>query len=141
MDIKTLTDSYAVSPQITPEDIPALAEAGFRRIICNRPDHEIPEGLQAARVEEAARAAGLDFTYIPIVHGAFGMNEVEAQRDAIATADGPVFAYCASGNRSTILWSLALAGQVPTDEMMAAAASNGYSLDQWRGQIDALAKG
>ena len=42
MDPRTLTPRYTVSPQITPEDIPAIKEAGFTTVICNRPDQEIP---------------------------------------------------------------------------------------------------
>ena len=42
MDIRRLTETYAVSPQITPEDVAAIKAAGFTTIINNRPDGEIP---------------------------------------------------------------------------------------------------
>ncbi|MCX8227546.1 MAG: sulfur transferase domain-containing protein, partial [Sulfitobacter sp.] len=40
MDIKRITDKVSVSPQITVSDMGAIKEAGFRVIICNRPDRE-----------------------------------------------------------------------------------------------------
>lgn len=42
MDIKQLSTNYAVSPQIDAADVVAIARAGFKTIICNRPDMEVP---------------------------------------------------------------------------------------------------
>ncbi|WP_084190747.1 beta-lactamase hydrolase domain-containing protein [Yoonia rosea] len=38
MDIKPLTAGLCVSPQIRPDDMQAIKDAGFRANICNRPD-------------------------------------------------------------------------------------------------------
>lgn len=139
MTFRTLSPDYATSPQITPEDVAAIKAAGYTRVICNRPDGENPPGLQAADIGKAVTAAGMDFVVNPVIGGALTMQNVEAQRDAIETATGPVFAYCASGNRSSIVWALANAGRRPTDELIAAAAGWGYNLEPYRAQIDALA--
>ena len=40
-------------------------------------------------------------------------------------ADGPVFAYCASGNRSSVVWALTQAGKVPADDLIATLTANG----------------
>jgi uncharacterized protein (TIGR01244 family) len=48
-------------------------------------------------------------------------------------------AYCASGNRSTIVWALGVAGEVPVDEILQCAAKNGYDLAWLRPQLEALA--
>ncbi|MEZ5779961.1 MAG: TIGR01244 family sulfur transferase [Paracoccaceae bacterium] len=141
MDIRHLTDSYAVSPQIGPEHLAALHEAGFTTIIDNRPDAEIPADLHAARMRAAAEAAGFRFVLNPVIGGAITMENVTVQGEAIATADGPVLAYCASGNRSSIVWALSQAGTHPTSDMIASAARWGYNLEPLRPQIDALAKG
>ncbi|MDO9527336.1 MAG: sulfur transferase domain-containing protein, partial [Gemmobacter sp.] len=37
MDIRALTPDYAVSPQISPSDLPAIKAAGYSTVICNRP--------------------------------------------------------------------------------------------------------
>lgn len=141
MDIRPITGGYAVSPQIEPADLAALKAAGFATVICNRPDAEIPAELSAARIRAAAEAAGLAFVNNPVVGGALTMENVEAQRAALDAAQGPVFAYCASGNRSTIVWALANAGRRPVDEMIAAGAKYGYQLGQHRDLIERLAEG
>lgn len=139
MDIRPLTDSYSVTPQITPEDLSAIKAAGYRTVICNRPDPEIPEDLHAEAMRAAVEAAGLRFVVNPVFPGQLTMENVEIQRDTIDDAEGPVLAYCASGNRSSIVWALANAGRVPTDELIAAAGKYGYQLAQFRGMIDQLA--
>ena len=140
MDIIPLTETYAVSPQIAPEDVVAIRDAGYTTIICNRPDMEIPSDLSAAAVREAAEAAGVAFVENPVTGGALTLDNVRAQGAAIDAAPGPVLAYCASGNRSSIVWSLSQAGRIPTDEMIAAAAQYGYALATYRDQIELLAQ-
>jgi uncharacterized protein (TIGR01244 family) len=69
------------------------------------------------------------------------MDHVAAQGRAMAAADGPVLAYCASGNRSSILWALSQAGKTPTDDLIEAGGRAGYNLEPVRQQIDQLARG
>lgn len=140
MDIRPLSDSYAVSPQITPEDIPAIAAAGYSMVICNRPDEENPTELAAEVLRPLVEAAGMGFVVNPVIGSALTMEMVEAQRAAIdGTKEGKVFAYCASGNRSSIVWALALAGRQPTDDLINAAKQYGYQAGQFRNLIDRLA--
>ena len=40
MDIRRIDDELSVSPQISADDISAIAQAGYRAIVCNRPDGE-----------------------------------------------------------------------------------------------------
>ncbi|MCC5960274.1 MAG: TIGR01244 family phosphatase [Rhodobacteraceae bacterium] len=141
MDIRHLTDSYAVSPQITPDDVATLAEAGFTTIICNRPDGEIPPELQADAIRQAVEGAGLRFVVNPVIGGAITMENVTAQGAALTDSSGPVLAYCASGNRSSIVWALSQAGQRPTDELIAIPAKFGYALEPFRPTLEQLAKG
>jgi len=139
MDLRPITDSYTVAPQLEPSDMAALAAAGVTTVICNRPDGENPPPLQAAAMQAAAEAAGLAFVFNPVVGGQLTMDNVEEQRDAIDAAEGPVVAYCASGNRSTIVWALGMAGEMPTDEIIARGETWGYQLDWLRPQLEALA--
>lgn len=132
MTPRNLTPTYAVSPQITPDDVAAIKAAGFTRVICNRPDGEIPPELQAARMRELIEAAGMDFVLNPVIGGAITRENVAAQKEAMITATGPVFAYCASGNRSSIVWALGQAGEVEADTLIAAAAKWGYNLEPIR---------
>ena len=141
MDIRPLSDQYAVSPQITPDDVTTIAEAGYRTLICNRPDGEIPPELRADEVRKSAEAAGLRFVLNPVIGGAVSMENVQAQGAALRDSDGPVLAYCASGNRSSIVWALSQAGKRPTDELVAAGAKYGYATEQFRPTIEQLARG
>ncbi len=139
MDIRQITPVYAVSPQIDPEDLAAIKAAGFTRIIDNRPDAEIPPSHHTETMKAAAEALGLEFVVNPVVGGAISMENVTAQGAAIAGANGPVLAYCASGNRSSIVWALSQAGKLPTDDLVALPARYGYQMENWRAQIDTLA--
>ena len=136
MDIRALTPTYAVSPQITPEDLAAIKAAGFVTVIDNRPDAEIPPAVQTAAMRAAVEAAGLAFVANPVIGGAITEQNVAAQRAAIEASSGPVFAYCASGNRSSVVWALAHAGKVPTGDLIATAAQFGYDLEWLRPMLD-----
>jgi uncharacterized protein (TIGR01244 family) len=139
MDLRELATGVFAAPQLEPSDMAALAAQGVTTVICNRPEMEIPPPLQAAAMQAAAEAAGLAFVFNPITMGAMTMDSVEEQAEAMAGSEGGVVAYCASGTRSAIMWALAQAGQMPTDDILAATAGAGYQLEGMRGQIDALA--
>jgi hypothetical protein len=141
MDIRALTPTYAVSPQIMLEDLPAIKAAGFTTVIDNRPDAEIPAALHATHMRAAAEALGLEFVENQVISGGLTAENVEKQAAALAAAKGPVFAYCASGNRCSIVWALVNAGKRPTDELINVPAQYGYNLEHLRAQIEARAKG
>ncbi len=140
MDIKRITPDYAVSAQIAPEDMATLAAEGFSTVINNRPDDEVPPELQSDAMRAAAEAAGLTYVGNPVVNGAMTMDMVVQQAEAMSRAQGPVFAYCRSGTRSSIVWALSQAGKAPTEDLLSAAGNAGYDLGGLAGQIDALAR-
>ena len=139
MDIRPLTPTYAVSPQIEIADLAALKAAGFQTVINNRPDAEIPAHLHSEEMRRAAVTLGLTFVANPVIGGAMTMANVTAQAQAMAAATGPVFAYCASGNRSSVVWAHTQAGQRPVEELIAVPAQFGYSLDHLRPDLERLA--
>jgi sulfide:quinone oxidoreductase len=59
MDARTITSGLSVSPQITADDLQAIADQGFRAIICNRPDGEGMDQPNFEEIETAAQALGL----------------------------------------------------------------------------------
>lgn len=114
----------------------ALKEAGITRILCNRPDEEVPAPLAAAAMQAAAEAAGLEFAVRPLTHSTMN-EEVIAQNRALgADKDGVTLAYCASGTRSCIAWALGQAGLQSADEILSAAQAGGYDLENMRPYLE-----
>jgi sulfide:quinone oxidoreductase len=128
MDIKTLAAGLSVSPQITTSDIQAIKDAGFRAIICNRPDGEGADQPTFAEIESAAKKIGIEATYQPIVTGKVSDDDAAAF-DRISTGlPGPVLAYCRSGTRSATLWSLSQAKTRSVADILAATKAAGYDM-------------
>lgn len=106
-----MTDTLSIGPQIRPTDIAALKDAGFRAVVCNRPDGEGFGQPSHTKMAAAAEAAGLAFRYLPVTPGNVSSEMVAAFDRALRELPGPVFAYCRSGARSSALWSLASNGR------------------------------
>lgn len=136
MDIRRITEDYAVSPQISPDDIPEIKAAGFRSIMCNRPDGEDYGQPEFDAVAEAARAEGIEVRCVPIVSG---MVTPQAAQDFAAALEGmpkPMLAYCRSGTRCTMLWSIASYGRLSGDEIVSATRDAGYDMSGLVRQLD-----
>jgi uncharacterized protein (TIGR01244 family) len=128
-DFRKVTENFAVAPQIEVEDIALAAQQGFRLVINNRPDGEAPDQPTSAQMEAAARQAGLAYAYIP-VRGGPTLEQVEAVQAVIKEVEGPVLAFCRSGTRSIVTWSVgeARAGARPREELLNLGAQAGYDL-------------
>lgn len=141
MDIRVLSPAYAVAPQIDPGDLAEIAAQGFGTIIDNRPDAEIPTSHQAEAMQAAAAAAGLTFVANPVTHQSLNMDMVTLQRTTLDQSEKPVLAYCASGTRSTIVWALGQARDLPSAQIISAAADAGYDISGLQSQLDQLFNG
>ncbi len=138
-DFRTLSASCMASPQIGLTDIAEAKAHNVSLIINNRPDGEEAGQITGAQIEQAARDAGLDYRAIPIGSAGFGEADVQAMADAISDASGNVLAYCRTGTRSTLLWSLAQAYQGGDPEEIAAhAKAAGYDVSPVRAAMDML---
>lgn len=128
-DIRKVTDDFSVAPQIGVDDIAAAADQGFALVINNRPDGEAPDQPTSAQMAAAAQAAGVDYVHIP-VRGGPTLEQVEAVEAAIAEAKGPVLAFCRSGTRSIVTWSLGQArtGARERGELVRLGEQAGYDL-------------
>lgn len=140
MDIRQITPRFFAAPQISPDDIEDIIAAGIKRVICNRPDAEVPPSHQSAAIAAAANAAGVDFVIQPLTHQNMTPGVIAANGALIHDCEGPVLAYCASGTRSTIAWALAAAKDTPVDDILAAARAGGYELSNLRPTLEAAAK-
>ena len=136
---RRVTDRLQVSPQIGLAEVAAAVAQGVTLIVNNRPEDESDDQTPGAEIEAAARAAGLDYVAIPVTHAGFSEPQVKAMAKALASASGPVLAYCRSGTRSTLLWALAEASQGgDPDALTNMAAKAGYDLSSVRPLMDML---
>jgi len=137
MDARKIDERLTVAYQIQPEDLPGIAAAGFKAVICNRPDGEEPGQPSVAEIEAAAHANGLAFHHIPTSSGLFPDEVVAAFRKVRQEAGGPVFAYCRTGTRCATIDALANPDGKSAEEIIRTAAEAGYDLSPLRGRIGA----
>jgi len=128
MDHKALTPHLSVSPQILVSDLPALAQAGFKAIICNRPDGEGPDQPSFQEIEAAAKQYGLQAQYLPAETGKVRDEDGKAFGQLLNTLPGPVLAYCRTGMRSTTMWALSQAGVTPLPQILEASQKAGFDM-------------
>lgn len=138
MDLRQLTPTLAVAPQILPEEIPQLAEAGFKVLINNRPDEEVGADINHDIMEKAAKEVGMSYHFLPFYPGQI-TPELISQFAEASAGQAPVIAYCRSGNRCTVLWALTQATKRPESEILGIAEKAGYDLTQIRPLIASLA--
>jgi len=108
LPLRQIDHDVFVAPQLDAAAMAEVARLGFRSVVCNRPDFEHgPDQPTSAQVEAAARAAGLQYRFLPVVGGYQSPEEVAAFRTLMAELPHPLLAFCRSGARSTRLYQLA----------------------------------
>ena len=101
-----LAPGLSVAGRLDRADIDALAQAGVRTIVNNRPDGEDPGQLPAAEAKQLAAAHGIAYHHIPITAATLTRGDVDAFAATLRDAAQPVVAHCRSGTRSALLWAL-----------------------------------
>ena len=100
-----LTPEFATAGQIGPDDVAQAAAAGFRSVINNRPDFEGgPSQPTSQTIEHAAKAAGLEYAFLPVQSGYQTPEEIAKMRELLDHLPKPVLGYCRSGARTTNLF-------------------------------------
>ena len=128
MDVRSIDNELSVSPQIGVADVAALAAAGFRSVICNRPGGEGADQPTFAEIKAAAEQAGLEARYIPVVSGRVEDAAAESFGRAMHELPKPVLAYCRTGTRSATLWALSQAPKRETVDILTRAQAAGYDM-------------
>jgi uncharacterized protein (TIGR01244 family) len=128
-DFRKVTDAFSVAPQIAQSDIAEAAKQGFVLVINNRPDGESPDQPSSEQMEAAAKTAGVAYAYVP-VRGMPTQDQIDEVQTLIERAPGPVLAFCRSGTRSIVTWSLGQnqTGQRPTESLIQLGHAAGYDL-------------
>lgn len=107
MAIEKIDDHFAQSPQIRPEDVRDIAEAGYKGIVCARPDNEDPGQPSFAEIAAVAERFGLKAFHIP-VSGRLTEGQLIRFEHARIEAGGPILGYCRSGGRAGSLYAASL---------------------------------
>ena len=111
IQVQQLSPDVCVAPQLGPEMMAAVAQAGFKSVINNRPDFEHgPDQPTNAAIEQAARAAGLEYRFLPVAGGYQSPQEIAAFARLLEELPRPILAFCRSGARSTRLFMAATQG-------------------------------
>ncbi|CCK77028.1 conserved hypothetical protein [Oleispira antarctica RB-8] len=140
MQIHKLSDQLSVSPQIALDDISKLSALGFKSVICNRPDKESDDQPAMQDIEQAVIAAGLIWQHQPVVSGNINDQDVEDFAQLLAKLPQPVFAFCRTGTRCSILWALSQANKMSVDDILNTTANAGYNLNDQQARLESLAK-
>jgi uncharacterized protein (TIGR01244 family) len=108
LPVRTIAPDVCVAPQLTPAAMAEAAAAGFKSVVNNRPDFEHdPDQPTSAQIEAAARAAGLDYRWLPVDGGYQSPDEIAAMAQLIRELPRPMLLFCRSGARSTRLFMAA----------------------------------
>lgn len=98
-----------VAPQLSPEAMAEAARAGFRSVVNNRPDFEGgADQPTSAQIEAAARAAGLEYRFLPVSGAYQSPEDAAAMARLLGELPRPLLMFCRSGARSARLYQLAL---------------------------------
>lgn len=139
MDIKKISDEFAVAPQIAPEDAAQIKAAGFVGVINNRPDGEQEGQVEAAVIAQQLAELGLSYAHQPVVSGQISDADIAEFRQLFTNSQKPLLAFCRTGTRCTMLWALANANETNIDELIAKAAAAGYDISGLRARMEQLA--
>ena len=126
--VKQLTPFLSVIGQIQPNDMAAVATAGFLTVVNNRPDQEGEDQPSSAEMAAAAKAAGLQYHYLPVIAGQISDENVSDFAQLLAQVKGPVLAFCRTGTRSSSLWALSEAHHLDSQRVLDTAKAVGYDL-------------
>ncbi len=110
LPLRAVAADVCVAPQLTPEAMVEAARAGFRSVVNNRPDFEFgPDQPTNASIEAAARAAGLEYRFLPVAGSFQTPEQIAAFARLLEELPRPILAFCRSGNRSANLYMQAQA--------------------------------
>jgi sulfide:quinone oxidoreductase len=126
--MKTLTPTLSVAGQILPADLPDIARAGYRALICNRPDGEAPDQPGFAEIQQAAHSQGLQIRFLPVESGKVTDDQGAAFAALMDELPKPVLAFCRTGMRSATMWALSESSRMPLPTIIEIGAKAGYDL-------------
>ena len=107
LNLHPIDDGVFAAPQLQPAHMQAIAQAGIRSVINNRPDmEEGPHQPTSEQLEAAAKAAGLEYAYLPVPPAGYTEADARQMTALVDKLPKPVLAFCRSGRRSTGLYGM-----------------------------------
>jgi uncharacterized protein (TIGR01244 family) len=108
--VRPVAPDVCVAGQLDTAAMAWAAGAGFRSVINNRPDFEGgPDQPTSASIEAAARAAGLQYAYLPVESSFQTEEQIARFAELLDSMPRPILAFCRSGARSGYLYQQAVA--------------------------------
>lgn len=106
--IQKLDNTFSITGQVSEHDLNEIAAAGFKSIICCRPDGEggdtQPSHLQ---LQEASSTLGLSFEYVPVIPNQIRAEDADRMAQLLQSLPMPILGYCRTGNRAKQLYQMA----------------------------------
>lgn len=101
---RAIDAQFSITGQIEVADLPAISEAGFKAIVCARPDGESMDQPSFDTIARAAEAQGLLIVHVP-VSGPLTQSAFLRFADAMEQLPRPILGYCRSGARAASLYA------------------------------------
>ncbi len=139
--VKHITDAFAVSGALAPEDFAEIFAMGFKSVISNLPDGETAAYPASGEAAALAELAGLQYRHLPVTKAElFSERFVSDMDEALRKLPAPVLAHCASGQRSVIAWAAAMARHEPVDQVLTKLKAAGIDLEPLREELAAQSR-
>ena len=138
MKFAKINNELTVSDQITIEDLKEIQAQGYKTIFCNRPDQESEGQLTFSTIEKEAQNLGIKAIHQPVIGGQISDNDIAQFGSYFELAQKPIFAYCRTGTRCSMLWALSHVKTLPIDEILSKAQIAGYDLSPIKDRLNLL---
>lgn len=125
---KRQLDDLITCGQLTTEQIKALAEAGIKTLIFNRPDAEEVGQPATAELQKQAEALNVQWIFQPVISGQVTDEEGIEFGKLYDAAAKPVVAFCRTGARCGCLWALSQKNQQPGEALVSKMQQAGFDM-------------
>lgn len=121
-------DDLITCGQLTVADIQALAQAGVKTLIFNRPDAEETGQPPTTQLEQAATSLGMEWFFQPVISGQVTQADGQEFGRLYAQAAKPVVAFCRTGARCGCLWALSQLPSRAAEDLVAQMQQAGFAM-------------
>lgn len=132
-----ITDDFAVARALGAEDFAVIAAQGFRTVLNFLPDGETKSQVSSDDARQLCEKAGMAYAHVPAQkYSLFTDGVVAPARQAMASLQAPVLAYCASGQRAAIVWAAVNSQSMPVDAVLGTLTKAGFDFGYIRDDLE-----